>query len=234
MESNGTRRPQSTPRFIAPLWHTATVIVFLLAISLLSVHTHGQIPINPPRFNARLLTYYASIVLEWLMVAWIGVGVWLRGGKLRTLIGGRWTGWRTVLRDVGVAIAFLIVANFVLQIVGRMVPGSSNNNVRNLLPHTPLETLVFLTLALSAGFCEEIVFRGYLQQQLTGLTRSLLAGLVIQAAIFGLSHGYQGAKLMSVIAIYGLLFGLLSHWRKSLRPGIIAHGLQDSLAVFLR
>ena len=48
-----------------------------------------------------------------------------------------------------------------------------------------------------------------------------------QAAIFGLSHGYQGAKPMLVIAVYGLLFGLLAQLRGSLRPGMIAHAWQD-------
>jgi hypothetical protein len=33
--------------------------------------------------------------------------------------------------------------------------------------------------------------------------------------------------LMSLIAIYGACFGLLAHWRHSLRPGIIGHALQD-------
>ena len=36
--------------------------------------------------------------------------------------------------------------------------------------------------------------------------------------------------MMGVIAVYGCLFGLLALWRKNLRPGIIAHILQDSLA----
>jgi Type II CAAX prenyl endopeptidase Rce1-like len=57
-----------------------------------------------------------------------------------------------------------------------------------------------------------------------------VAGMLIQGIIFGMGHGYQGVKLVPVIALYGCLFGLLAQWRRSLRPGIIAHFLQDGIA----
>ena len=34
---------------------------------------------------------------------------------------------------------------------------------------------------------------------------------------------------MFIIAVYGCLFGLLAEWRRSLRPGMMAHFLQDSV-----
>jgi membrane protease YdiL (CAAX protease family) len=39
---------------------------------------------------------------------------------------------------------------------------------------------------------------------------------------------------MAVITIFGCLFGLLAQWRRSLRPGMIAHFLQDSSALLAR
>lgn len=53
---------------------------------------------------------------------------------------------------------------------------------------------------------------------------------------FGLVHGYYDYKTMGVIMVEGCLLGLLAHWRKSLRPGMLAHGLEDvigGLAGFL-
>jgi membrane protease YdiL (CAAX protease family) len=49
-----------------------------------------------------------------------------------------------------------------------------------------------------------------------------LQGLLLQALVFGAGHGYQGARLMLVITIYGCLFGWLAIWRRSLRPGMVA------------
>jgi hypothetical protein len=36
--------------------------------------------------------------------------------------------------------------------------------------------------------------------------------------------------MMIVIGIYGIFFGILAHLRKSLRPGMMAHAFQDSIA----
>jgi hypothetical protein len=43
----------------------------------------------------------------------------------------------------------------------------------------------------------------------------------------GIAHGYQGLRNCLAIAIYGALFTLLALWRKSLRPGMIAHAWTD-------
>ena len=58
--------------------------------------------------------------------------------------------------------------------------------------------------------------------------------LFLQAAVFGIAHGYQGLRNCVAIAIYGALFTLLALWRKSLRPGMIAHAWTDIAAGLLR
>ena len=83
---------------------------------------------------------------------------------------------------------------------------------------------------MTAGFCEEIIFRGYLQRQFAAVTRSMLGGVVLSAIVFGASHGYEGSPRMLLLALYGLMFGLLAWSRKSLRPGMIAHAWHDALS----
>ncbi len=90
--------------------------------------------------------------------------------------------------------------------------------------------MVWFCSSATAGFCEEIIFRGYLQRQFAALTRSTLAGVLLSAIVFGASHGYEGAARMLLIGIFGLMFGLLAWWRKSLRPGMIAHAWHDALS----
>lgn len=60
----------------------------------------------------------------------------------------------------------------------------------------------------------------------------LVAGLILQGVAFGFSHGYYG-KAVIAIMVHGCLLGLLAWWRKSLLPGMLAHGLQDSLGVII-
>ena len=83
-----------------------------------------------------------------------------------------------------------------------------------LTPGTKLELAVWFCMSATAGFCEEIIFRGYLQRQFAAITNSVLAGMLLSAAVFGASHGYEGVGRMVLIGIYGLMFGLLAWWRK--------------------
>ena len=86
-----------------------------------------------------------------------------------------------------------------------------------------------MAVSLTAGFCEELIYRGYLQRQFTALTHSVAGGIVLQAIAFALSHGYQGWRFVLLIAVLAAMLGLLANWRRSLRPGMIAHALQDGI-----
>lgn len=85
-----------------------------------------------------------------------------------------------------------------------------------------------VALAATGGFCEELIFRGYLTRQFHAWTGSNVLAILLQGVLFGLAHGYY-EKVMVLIMIQGWLLGLLAYWRKSLRPGMLAHGLQDAI-----
>jgi hypothetical protein len=145
-----------------------------------------------------------------------------------SLVSGRWQAPSTFFKDLGLAIGFLV---FVIPLVGALaylLGANSNRAVANIPPTTVFELIVFLALAASAGFAEELIFRGYLTQQFNAWTGSRPIAVVLQGIIFGLAHGFYG-KAMLAIMVQGWLLGLLASWRKSLRPGILAHGLQDSI-----
>jgi hypothetical protein len=89
--------------------------------------------------------------------------------------------------------------------------------------------VLWILLSVTAGICEEVVFRGYLQRQLAALAKNVWAGIVLSGLIFGSAHGYEGAGRMVLVGIYGMLFGLLAHFRRSLRPGMIAHAFHDGI-----
>jgi hypothetical protein len=169
------------------------------------------------------------LVWEWLTVAFIAWGVRRRDHPLASLIGGSWATGRAILRDVGIAVLFLIGSSMILGLLQFALRNRPTLAVRNLLPQTALETVVWILLAATAGFCEEIIFRGYLQQQLGCIAHNPIAGLFLQAVAFGVCHGYQGTKSMFVLAVYGCLFGLLARQQRSLRPGMVAHFLQDGV-----
>jgi membrane protease YdiL (CAAX protease family) len=99
-----------------------------------------------------------------------------------------------------------------------------------LAPSSVPEMIMWVILAATAGFCEEFIFRGYLQKQFRAITGSDVAAVAMQAVCFGIAHSYQGVKSMVTITVYGALFGILAIYRKSLRPGMIQHTMQDSFS----
>jgi CAAX protease family protein len=214
---------------IAPAWHTVVVLVVLLGVSFAGARSGNM----PGARHGRAPGYLLVMLFEWATIAFIWWGVRRRGIHMRELIGGSWPRAIDVLRDLGIAVGFLIVSGIILNGLGYLLKAKENQAIRNLFPHGRTEIILFLLLALTAGFCEELIFRGYLQRQFAALTQAAAGGIVLQAMAFGLGHGYQGWKLMLVITVFGTLFGLLAQWRRSLRPGMIAHFLQDGVGGLL-
>jgi CAAX protease family protein len=111
--------------------------------------------------------------------------------------------------------------------VWHLIGTSSAKSVASLLPQSFLEVLVWTATCATAGICEEMVFRGYLQRQLHAFTGSLFTAVIAQGVIFGLFHAYQGWKSVTVISVLGILYGVLAAWRKNLRVNIISHAWSD-------
>jgi hypothetical protein len=184
--------------------------------------------------SPRLAGYLFIIAAEWLVVFFIWLGSRWGGASLRTLAGDFAPTWRSILRDLGLAVAFLIVANVLLalesSLLTRFLQGPSNEAMRAFLPQGGLESAVFLLLTITAGICEETIFRGYLQRQFTGWTKSAALGIALQGILFGGYHSQLGLVSVITNAVCGaLLYGTLAAWRRSLRPGMIAHTLGDAV-----
>ncbi len=190
---------------------------------------------NPHRL--RMLQYGATILFEFflLFLGWIGLR--LKRTKIRELIGGKWNTPEDFLLEIAIAAGFWVSSALVLfglgYLLGLTHPSQVNDikeRLGGLMPQTGAELVLWVCLSMVAGFVEEIIFRGYLQRQIGALAKNIYVGLVLSAIVFGAGHGYEGTRRMLLIAMYGMMFGLLALWRKSLRPGMMAHAWQDTFA----
>jgi len=114
----------------------------------------------------------------------------------------------------------------------------NQKTVRALAPRTGLELLGWLLVSVTAGFCEECVFRGYLLQQFIAAMRKIGASARLAAVIavvatsllFGSLHVYEGIGGAAIITVLGLVYAVMALMLGNLRAVIAAHIMQDFFA----
>jgi membrane protease YdiL (CAAX protease family) len=220
-------KPSPDARVLAPLWHTAALIGVMLAV--VTVGTWLQhagapeiaLPANKAE-GARIWNQYLPLLLvNGLLVLYVA-RLFRPRNVLLDLMGRCWRGPQAALVDLLYASLALGAILAIERLTGPLFLGR-NAAVSALLPGTEAERLTWLLVAASVGFCEEVVYRGYLQTQLSAFTESPLLGLLLQATLFGLAHLEQGAGAALRVTVYGLILGALVRYRGSLLPGMVCH-----------
>lgn len=224
----------SGPKPVAPRWHTALLVALFLGLMLGGACFQRAARSQPGRLLDRphLVPLYLSLIaMEWglLLYVWKG-GLRRSGTKLRELIGGRWRSVKDLVVDAGLAFGLWTVWMMVEKGWVRWLGPAHAASIQTFLPQRGVEILLWVGVSISAGISEEVVFRGYFQRQFEVFTGSKWMALCLQAALFGISHGYQGLDACARITVFGALYGSLALWRGSLRPGMIAHAGSDILS----
>jgi hypothetical protein len=175
--------------------------------------------------GARTVLYVRIVLLQLLWVGYVWLGMRRSGTSLHALTDtSPWTASRG-FRLVGIGIAACLVWILIAGGLGTVLRPSPEQlaGLRAMLPHSGVERLWWSGFALSAGVCEELVYRGYLLRQFRALTHSALAALALQATAYALAHLVLPAPMIASVALLGLYLGALAVWQKSLVPGMIAH-----------
>jgi len=91
---------------------------------------------------------------------------------------------------------------------------------------------IFFVVAVCAGFCEEVLFRGFLQNRLERILGGHHWAIWISAVLFSLIHfqfnGFIPRMIMGVFLGYSLV------WGRSLWIPIVLHIINNSIAVTLK
>jgi len=177
--------------------------------------------------HSALPIYLVAGFMDWALLYYCWAGVHHSGGTLETLSGGRWKTWKGVGIDLAIALPFWVLWEGAAYGVHWLLGASSAKTVASLLPQSLLEILVWIWVSITAGICEEMAFRGYLQRQFQSLGGGIVLAVLGQGVVFGIVHAYQGWKNTVVISVLGILFGALAVWRRNLRANIVVHAWAD-------
>jgi membrane protease YdiL (CAAX protease family) len=107
-----------------------------------------------------------------------------------------------------------------LRKVGRMIPIDSS------------DWIWFVPISVTAGVCEEFLYRGYALTQITTMTGSLGLGFFLSSIAFGLAHAYQGKLGVFGAMITGALYAAVFLLTGSIIPCMIGHFVQDIFGGF--
>ena len=252
---------------VAPWWHTAIMLVAFAGFVLLGESRHHTA--SAPRFTV----YGSQVLFSWLLFGSVIAGVRDREGFFRQALRNNAARWAVELRRA-VAIYFvaglLAGATGLVIRAGQHtydrrhaqqagahasdanVPGKPQSRpvfdtrtTQFIAPHTGAELLAWLLVSLSAGFCEEMIFRGYLLAQAKSLFAWLrwsreaaaAASVLLTAVLFGAMHMYQGVGGAAMVCVLGAVYAVVALKYGNLRSLIVTHALQDSFAgtvLFLR
>ncbi len=225
-------KPNSNP-LIAPWWHCGLLVAIIVAASAFgSMHSAKS-----SMASHHLANYGVTLAWEWALAGLAYWGIRLRKTPLRAILGERRRSRKEFFIDVAAAGLFWIFSLTVLAALAIILRlfhlESAQKQISQLAPASLAEAALWIALSVSAGICEEFVFRGYLQQQFTRATGRTWVGVLISALLFGSAHGYEGIAGMLMITVYGALFSLLAIKRSGLRACMMAHGWHDSITGLL-
>ena len=184
--------------------------------------------------NARTNEYLWMIAMEWgLTLALLAWWQWAaRPLQALGLVLPEGTGaWWTLLVCIG-GIGFYaqqaraVAASPDAQ-AGLWKQLESQPNVRMLLPVTGREARVFGGVSITAGICEEVLYRGYLLWYLQSLGLGGGAAVVVAIVVFGLGHAIQGIRGIVGTSVAGAVFMGLYLLTGSLVAPIVLHATVD-------
>ena len=181
----------------------------------------------------RLSLYASTIAFQWLAVAAVAWRAWAHGftaSQFGLIVPDR--SKILIAAVVGTAaIASLQWLN--LRRLGRIpveARGSLQAIAERILPQSTVELFPYLALAMTAGLCEEFLYRGFAMAVLLHVGLPAWAVVLLSSVLFGLAHSYQGRGGIVMTLLIGLILGTSRLAYGSLVPAIFWHSGVDVVA----
>jgi uncharacterized protein len=212
-------------------------LIFLVLGALLPLRGRMRLRklMEIPRIGTRerLSLYASTIAFQWVAAGVVAWRAWARGLTLDSLGLVVHCGWRILIAAIVGAATLGGFQWLNLRRMGRS-PGKAREFMRTLaeriLPQAPRELLVFLALAVTAGLCEEFLYRGFAIAALTRAGLPMWGVVLLSSVLFGLAHLYQGRGGLVSTLVIGTVFGTARIAYDGLVPVMVWHFAVDAVA----
>ncbi|HET9703906.1 MAG TPA: CPBP family intramembrane glutamic endopeptidase [Vicinamibacterales bacterium] len=182
---------------------------------------------DPTRARVRLWAWSMS---AWVVVA-VGVALWMGYGRSWEDFGfslpDGWRSWTFIALVVLLAAYYALGARSIVRNAEtRASVRQQAETVAALMPHTRREMYWWTGVSLTAGFCEEFLFRGYFIWVFAAWL-GWWGAAALSLLIFAGWHAYQGWYGVLRTGIFGAIYTLAVAAFDSLWPAIALHALTD-------
>jgi membrane protease YdiL (CAAX protease family) len=214
-------------------WDFALILLFFaIAVPLLGRRRIRQLLAAPETTKRQRLRLYAStIAFQWVAVAMILWRARAHGISIAEL--GLAISNPVLTTVVAISLTALVLGNQILALKGlstdsRAAQGQLQQVAVRIFPQDKTERIAFFFLVTTVAICEEVIFRGFFQHVFQMWAGSLLlVGIGGSAALFAISHLYQGRRGVVVTFVVGLIFSAIRAWTGNLVPSATAHFFAD-------
>lgn len=108
-------------------------------------------------------------------------------------------------------------------------------NLAWFLPVTDKQRRLWIAVSITAGICEEVLFRGFALRYLmeAPIALAVIPAVAVSSIGFGINHGYQGIVGIIGTAVLGAVLALLFLATGNLALPIVVHALIDLRVLLL-
>jgi membrane protease YdiL (CAAX protease family) len=212
------------------------LILFVLAVivPLRGRYRLRALLANPSVGPAQRISLYTStIVFQWLATSVAAWRAWAHGFSTSQL--GLLTHNAGAIGIAAILGAAMLATLqwFNLRRMGNMPPKARERLealATRILPQSASERFPFLALAVTAGICEEFLYRGFAMAAFLRAGLPLWIVVVLSSICFGVAHLYQGRGGLVGTLLLGLFFGAARIAFGSLVPVMAWHISVDVVA----
>jgi uncharacterized protein len=179
------------------------------------------------------ILYASTIAFQWFLAGVVAWRAFARGLTRADLgLTGSLSGELVLVSVVG-ALLICTYQWFSLRRVSRMdgpAPDFMRKLAARIFPRNTAEFVPYCALALTAGICEEFLYRGFAMAALNRAGLFPWAVVIVTAVLFGFAHTYQGPSGVVGTGLLGVVLGVARLMTSSLIPVMVWHAVVDLVA----